>query len=78
MASEGPRSRGPGTNGRLATPRRRRLRSYLRIRDVSIKDRGMYRCRVDFQGAPTRNSRANLTIIGKNIIFGYPLYLTKF
>jgi hypothetical protein len=62
------RSRGPGSNTMLSTMKRRRRRSALKIRDVAISDRGIYKCRVDFQGAPTRNSRANLTVIGKIFI----------
>ena len=39
--------------------------SQLSIRGVLSSDEGLYRCRVDFQQAPTRNSVANLTVIGK-------------
>ena len=41
------------------------VKSFLRIRNVHNLDRGLFRCRVDFQSALTRNSRANLTVIGK-------------
>lgn len=37
----------------------------LLIRDVKPSDGAIYRCRVDFFNSPTRNSRINLTLVGK-------------
>ena len=73
---KGPRTRGPGSNGASSPIKRRKRKSFLRIRDVINTDRGLYRCRVDFQGAPTRNSMANLTVIGKleTFFFGLSYY----
>ncbi|KAL2714003.1 neural cell adhesion molecule 1 [Vespula squamosa] len=40
-------------------------RSKLKITKVKYKDQGLFRCRVDFVDSPTRNFRANLTLVEK-------------
>ena len=39
--------------------------SYLHIQDVHANEAGLYKCRVDFKSAPTKNYYMNLSVIGK-------------
>lgn len=39
-------------------------RAKLKVTKVTLKDQGVFRCRVDFMDSPTRNFRVNLTLVG--------------
>lgn len=39
--------------------------SALSIDNISEKDEGEYRCRIDYQKSPTKNLRVRLSVIGK-------------
>ena len=43
--------------------------SVLTIRSVTTADAGMYRCRVDFRTAQTRNALINVSIISEFFFF---------
>ena len=39
--------------------------AYLHIEKIHALEAGVYRCRVDFKTAPTRNSLLNLTVVSE-------------
>lgn len=46
--------------------------SILGISNITEKDEGEYRCRIDYSRSPTKNLRVKLTVIGKLIFSLFP------
>lgn len=43
---------------------------HLLLQGLTEEDAGLYKCRVDFQREPTRNTRVNLTVVGELVLRG--------
>jgi len=64
--------------GQRATFRVDRQPAALVVTNVKQRDEGLYRCRVDFRTAQTRNAQINLTVVGKTAVFRLGSYFDWF
>lgn len=46
--------------------------AFLNIENIHALEAGVYRCRVDFKTAPTRNTLLNLTVVSKLTVEKFP------
>ena len=60
--------------GQRATFRADRHPAVLILTNLKPKDEGLYRCRVDFRLAQTRNAHVNLTVVGTSEPNSIPEY----
>ena len=54
-----------------------KVMSYLNVNEIKSDEAGVYKCRVDFKSAPTRNYNVNVTVIGESFHL-YELYIRSF
>jgi hypothetical protein len=57
------------TINQILQDRPKAILSYLHIQDIHANEAGLYKCRVDFKTAPTKNYYMNLSVIGKLLIY---------
>lgn len=50
----------------------------LVVEDIRPAEAGVYRCRVDFKSAPTRNTLVNVTLLGINLMFFFTFVSSAF
>ena len=53
------------TINQISQDRPKAILSYLHIQEIHANEAGLYKCRVDFKTAPTKNYYLNLSVIGK-------------
>ena len=65
------------TINQISTDTPNTILSYLHIQDIHANEDGLYKCRVDFKTAPTKNYYLNLSVIGKLFIHNANINYSK-